>query len=131
MVALLVISVLLKYFTERERKKAVVFIFLACNFSTSILRLEYAPGCPGTYMCSSGHNLVTEIHLQCPSAFCVAKMKCKVWNVPPLFALMGVTSAAFPQDLTSSSCACRLMKLVRKQSTNVLQGVIFLDRVTI
>lgn len=36
------------------------------------------------------------------SAFRVVGMKCKVWNVPSLFALMEVTSAGIPQDHTSA-----------------------------
>lgn len=48
-------------------------------------------------MCSSGHNLVSKIHPRCLSAFCVVEMKCKVLNVPSLFALMEVTSAGVLQ----------------------------------
>lgn len=77
-------------------------------------------------MCSSRHNLVAKAHPRCLSAFCVAEMKCKVWNVPSLFALREIASADFKLPL---SCASSLMKLVSKKSENVIKEVIFLDGV--
>ena len=92
------ISVFINYFSKKDRKHVVGFIFLACSFSTcSIVGFVYVLGDKELTCAAQGMS-----YLNCLAAFCVVEIKCKLWNVP-LSTLKGVRSVIALQDWSSNS----------------------------
>lgn len=91
-------SILLK-----EKASSWFYIFSMQLLNLFHFWVRICPGSQGAHMCSSGHNLAAKIHPNYLPAFCVVEIKCKVLDVPSLFALMEVRSVNILQDQSLSS----------------------------